>query len=304
MWLTLTLVVGMSILSEPISAAATVLSAPVLRDTTKTPGQSFSIDIKVASVEKMWGYDFFVYYNTTVLTATGAASYSPFTEKPMDPVINDTAGYVYVVFHMPMGERVGFSTVQPQSIVKMDFTVDAVGVSPLDISKPSLANVEGAAITHRTVDGLFANVEIDVHDVAVTGVTVSETTVPVGGSVTITVTIENTGDFDESFSVSVYYDSVLIGTPASVTLSAGATATKIFTWSTVGVAEKAYTITAEASTVSEEIDTANNVYAYGKVTVGGAGTDLTLYYIIAGVAVIAIALILLYRLRIRKPRTK
>ncbi|NVL92824.1 MAG: hypothetical protein HWN71_07285, partial [Desulfobacterales bacterium] len=46
---------------------------------TGTIGDTFSVNITVAEVDEMWGYQFVLGYDPTVVNATGFASYAPFT---------------------------------------------------------------------------------------------------------------------------------------------------------------------------------------------------------------------------------
>lgn len=108
---------------------------------------------------------------------------------------------------------------------------------------------------------------IEYHDVAVTSVTASPASARVGGPATITVGVENQGDYTETFDVIAYYDSTAIGTQTVSSLASGDSTTLTFTWDTAGVAEGTYTIKAVASTVAGETDTADNTYIDGTVQV-------------------------------------
>ena len=151
-------VVSMAIVSVPVYASTTVLAVepPIIIDIELTPNSAFSINITVANVEKLWVYQFMLYYNTTILTATDYGSYSPFTEKAFTQ-INDTAGWIFLAYSMPFGEKVGFSTVDPTPIARIDFTVDAYGRSSLDLRKSLLVTVDAEAIPHDVSDGYFDN---------------------------------------------------------------------------------------------------------------------------------------------------
>lgn len=147
---------ALTIVSVPVSALTAVIAAPVIVDTSLTPVSTFSVNITVTNVEKMWGYQFRLYYNTTILTATDYGSYSPFTvEKPSG--INDTAGLAGVSYSMQMGEKVGFSTVDPAPMAWIGFTVDAYGISSLDLRKSQLVTVDAEVIPHDVSDGYFGN---------------------------------------------------------------------------------------------------------------------------------------------------
>jgi len=106
-----------------------------------------------------------------------------------------------------------------------------------------------------------------VHDVAITSVTASPANVKVGDPVSISVTVVNQGDFSEIFNVTVYYGSAVIDTQVNVSLGAGSTTTVTFTWDTKDIATGTYTMSAEASVVPGEIDTADNVFIDGEVAV-------------------------------------
>jgi len=105
------------------------------------------------------------------------------------------------------------------------------------------------------------------HDIAVVSVTPSLTSVRVGELVNITVVVENKGTNNETFDVTVYYDSSTIKTETVTNLVAGTNTSLTFTWNTTDVREeiyatdrkdKAYTINATASTVPDETDTEDN----------------------------------------------
>src|SRR3972149_6643861 len=116
----LTLITSVAILAAPVSAQAqrAIIKAPVLLDTAKTPGSTFPIDITIDDVEKLWGYQFFLYYNTSVLTATSYDTYAPFTVK-QQASINDTAGWIFLAYSYPFGETVGFATEDDAPIAKI-----------------------------------------------------------------------------------------------------------------------------------------------------------------------------------------
>jgi hypothetical protein len=106
------------------------------------------------------------------------------------------------------------------------------------------------------------------HDVAITSVTPSTTQAYSGQIVNITVVAKNEGTpFNETFDVSAYYDSVLIGTLTVTDLAEGAEATLSFSWNTTDVAGGYYTISANASVVFGETDTADNPFIDGTIKV-------------------------------------
>jgi len=104
----------------------------------------------------------------------------------------------------------------------------------------------------------------ETHDIAVISVTPSPTLVEKGELVSITVVVENQGDQTETFSVTVYYDTTAIGTQSVTSLAAGANMSLTFVWDTTDAwvyikdGSTPFKITATASTVAGETDTADN----------------------------------------------
>jgi len=160
-----------------------------------------------------------------------------------------------------------------------------------------------------TRNNLFigAVVEIEppalLHDVAVTNVTVSRAEVTVGGSVTITVSVKNKGNFSETFDVSAYYGNTLISTKTSIALANGTDTTLTFTWDTTNVSEGTYTIKAQVPPVvgEREANKADNTYIDGTVTVQGTAGPNMIIYVAAGIVIIIVAAaIVLYFVKFRK----
>jgi len=144
-----------------------------------------------------------------------------------------------------------------------------------DTSSLALGNytikAEAPPVTGETdiADNTYTDgiVTLTVHDVAVVSVTANPTSVAVGQSVSISVTVENQGDYTESFSVTAKYDNNLIGTANVANLAKGASKTLTFTWNTAGVTLGLHTISVSASVISGETDTTDNTYTDGTVTV-------------------------------------
>jgi len=104
------------------------------------------------------------------------------------------------------------------------------------------------------------------HDVAVTNVTATPTTVTAGESVSIKVVVTNEGSETETFNVTVYSNNILIGTQTVANLAPGASKALTFTWDTTGC-YCYHCVKAVASAVPGEIDTGDNTRTYGWVKV-------------------------------------
>jgi hypothetical protein len=135
----------------------------------------------------------------------------------------------------------------------------------------TLFNFASEQYTQWHVEELSVDITVQepVHDVAVISVTPLFTSVFQGWPDPITVDVQNQGDFSETFTVSVYYGTNPVTTsPITVTgLAPGATQTLKFCWVTTKVPLNTYTITANASIVAGETDTADNTLSDGTVAI-------------------------------------
>lgn len=122
-----------------------------------------------------------------------------------------------------------------------------------------------------------ASSAIIAYDVAVTNVSPSVTRVNQGETISISVVVQNQGERNENFDVDCYANQTIVGSEAT-TLASGTSTTLTFLWLTTGVDYGNYAIMAEASVVSGEIDTVDNLYVDGEVTVtfpGDVNGDFT-----------------------------
>lgn len=139
------------------------------------------------------------------------------------------------------------------------------------------------------------------HDVAVTNVAVSKTVVNAGETVSIDVTVRNDGTESEDFSVTTYYGTNTIDTQQVDGLSPGSEETLTFSWDTTGVAEGDYQIKAIASTVEGEVDTNDNEFKDGTVTVNVVSEPFPTTLVIGGAigVIIILAVVVFYMRRKR-----
>jgi len=111
----------------------------------------FFVDIYVTDVTKMHGFQYIIYYDTTVLTAKDFWSYNPFALAAPSG-IDDVAGWVSVAFSSFMGDGTGFTGDTPA--VRIYFTVDnPVGTASPYFETVVMSDVYGDAITPIYVTG-------------------------------------------------------------------------------------------------------------------------------------------------------
>lgn len=205
--------------------------------TTALVNETFYIEITLAeTATEIWSYNFNLTYDTEVLTAANATSLDPFSTELFSE-INNTSGYVVMNYNISGGQ--GFSAAkEPKSIVRIEFSVDGVGRSALELADAETRDSLGNLVPHRIAHGSFSNF----HDIAVTDFSSSPLQLLVGGIVTTNVTVENQGDFSETFNVTLQYADIIIETRISISLDPGASETLTFTWDTAGAPAGVYSL--------------------------------------------------------------
>jgi parallel beta-helix repeat protein len=113
-------------------------------------------------------------------------------------------------------------------------------------------------------------VQTIIHDVAVSNITPSATSVNQTKTLSITVTVTNEGAATENFTLTIYYDNTMIGSRTIPTLTPGSSETLLFNWNTTRVTLGAHSLKAVATTVWGEIDVADNTLVTGPVYVNAA----------------------------------
>jgi hypothetical protein len=95
-------------------------------------------------------------------------------------------------------------------------------------------------------------------DIALSNITLSETIVGQGYSVPVNVTVQNQGDYNGPFNVTLYANTTAIDTFTNITLTSGSSRDITFSWNTTGFAYGNYTINGYAEPVLNETDTSDN----------------------------------------------
>ncbi|MGQ9641742.1 MAG: CARDB domain-containing protein [Candidatus Bathycorpusculaceae bacterium] len=106
-----------------------------------------------------------------------------------------------------------------------------------------------------------------IHDVAVLNVSPLKTLVYIGEVGVIYVVVKNEGTYVESFYVTAFYDSNVVGKLFVNGLEHGREMLLVFYWDTLNVTEGNYTLSAEASAVPGEVNIENNKLVDGVIWV-------------------------------------
>jgi len=261
-------------------------------------GEAFTVNVTVNDVTDLAVWEFQLYYLNTVLNCTNVSE-GPFLSQGGNTFFASLVNNTYNATHgrVLMGATLiglipgvngsgTLGTVTFQAKTSGDTLLHLTATSLLDSSEPPRN-----PITHTTIDGAVQVAGGAIHDIAVTNVTTSKTVVGQGYFSNVTVTLENQGDFEETFDVAVHYNETAITLPngknhTTTTLTSGNSTTITLTWNTTGVAKGNYTISAVADTVPDETDTDDNtleasteVYVTTPGDVDGDG-DVDIYDIV------------------------
>ena len=239
---------------------------PEVIDPLLVPPATFTINVTLDDVENMYGYEFNMSFDPTILTCTSLNVQEALNESNFDSLftVNNIKGFIWVrVSYYP--PAIPITTYSPVTLVILTFRVKGYGATPLDLHDTSLTDDLGGSIAHEVEDGFFQNFR---RNVAVIDIALSHTQVYPGWTVQINVTVKNKGDLNETFDVEAEYNGVLVGTLTATNLTPESEMTLSFNWSTSGLTPcQNYTISAEALAVPFETDLTDNVLVDGQVKV-------------------------------------
>jgi parallel beta-helix repeat protein len=113
-------------------------------------------------------------------------------------------------------------------------------------------------------------IHVGFHDMAVLNITTSHVLIGRGFNITVNITVENQGDYDETFDLIIYANTTIIAT-FNVTLSAESFTIMTFAWNTSDFAYGNYTINGEIVPVANETETQDNAFNTGIIKVSIPG---------------------------------
>jgi hypothetical protein len=223
------------------------------------------VNISISEVTDLCSWQAYIYYKNEILKATGYAegpllkSYGPtLFDGGYNNNYNETHGEIWMYcLRTWSGAGVNGSG----TLATVTFEAAMVGTTPLSLANTILGNSTAQRIPHTTADGL---VEVAGRDVAVTSIVPSKTIVGQGYTMNINVTVQNQGNYTETFNVTTYANTTILET-REITLESAVSTTLTFTWNTSGFVKGNYTLTAYAWPVQGEEDTSNNLMT-GTVT--------------------------------------
>jgi hypothetical protein len=243
---------------------------------TVSVGQSFSVDIDISSVSDLYGWEFYLGWNSSLLSFVGVNE-GPFLKSGGNTFFTyylNTTGEHVVVDCTLEGEISGVSGDGVLATVTLNTT--NVGECPLNLYDVSLISSSEQQIPSKGISGYGYFTSQQLHDVVVAQVTASPTTLIAGGIVNINVTVQDEGAFAEVFNVTANANSQAIGQQPAA-LDIGSSATLTFTWNTSNSEKGEYNISASFSLHSGEVNAGNSTgTANTPVTILVQGHDIAI----------------------------
>jgi hypothetical protein len=238
-------------------------------------GETFTVNITVAEVIDLCVWEFKLYYDNTILSCINATE-GPFLKVGGDTYFTSNITNTYNATHGRAHVGCTLTGIVPGVngngvLATIAFQINAKGETPLNLDGTKLWDSslpDPNPIGHNTIDG---TVHVGIHDIAITDVIPSKTIVGQGCPINITVTVENQGEFTETFNVTAYGNTTIINTLTNITLTSGNSTTITFPVNTTAVPYGNYTISTNATIVPNETDTANNTFEDGWIVVSVPG---------------------------------
>ena len=266
-----TFIYGNFVWKDAYAASSTTVSVSP-STVTASVGQNFTVNVTISGVYDLYGWQFRLNWTAGLIDIVNVTEGSFLklgggTYFYWD--VNATAGRMVADCTL-LGNVPGVSG--SGTLATITFNVKGVGESPLTLWDVALLNSLEQSMTTQVASGY--GYFTAAHDVAVTAVDVSPLTVLPWDTVYINVTVQNRGGYAESFNVTVYANSTVVGFQ-SVSLDVNVSAVLHFSWNTSGLGKGDYTISASASVVPGEVYTADNSFVAAEpVTILTQGHDV------------------------------
>lgn len=157
LWLSLTILLSFSAATVQVGAQTPVLSVKP-DDPAAGIGEKFTIKVYLAKVTDLYGFQFKLGYNTSILDIV-QVDIKSFLKEPTYTVadeMNETEGW-YSLAVTSLAEPPGKSG--SGTLATITFKVTGLGNCTLDLYDDILVNSKAEEISHRTIDGEFTTSE-------------------------------------------------------------------------------------------------------------------------------------------------
>jgi len=163
-------------------------------------GEPFTIDVAIANISELFGYQFQLSFDPGVLKCLGVALgdfFPPFPRSFTVIQVNNTIGFILfaAVLMPPETAKSGSGT-----LATVTFNVTTSGSSLLDLYDTKLGDIEAKPIAHETIDGYFESTQLRTFPILVGGTTFNVSTVS-NSSITSFEFNQSEGTWEISFYV-------------------------------------------------------------------------------------------------------
>jgi hypothetical protein len=250
-----------------------IRALPELSDTHV--GLTFTVSVKITDPEDLFGFDFQLHWNSTLVDYVSHSVYMPVEDywwgvlySPVTVIgddVNETAGTHWMAAKSTSAtpfERDG-------TVFNMTFQAIGNGTCYFEILSSNLTKNDDSPIVHKIVDGMV-EIAPGIHDMAITDASPTGTVIGQGQMAQITVTLANEGTFPETFNVTAYANGTAIDT-TQISLSALNSTLVTLGWDTTGWTKGNYSISVNVTIVAGETDTLDNAMIDGYIFITIAG---------------------------------
>ena len=143
-----------------------LIEPPSIIDESLTPCNNITLTVQVSDVTNLYGYEFEIYYRSTVLIAMEVLRPPGHFLEPTDPYgqfvakweirndFNATHGRIWLGFTLlaPETARSGSGT-----LVEITFHIESISSTPIALKDTKLADNTGSPIVHDAENGYFSN---------------------------------------------------------------------------------------------------------------------------------------------------
>jgi hypothetical protein len=263
---------------EPNSPSSQIVELSIMPAAVSVGiGRNFTVDIAVNNITDLCSWKLKLFYLSTVLNCTGAVE-DNFLRLGGDTlfVVSDKPGYNATHGMIRLGSSL-IGAVRGVSgsgtLASINFQALALGNTSMAMPDKVMLNSQLQDITHSMVSG-FVQVKESMHDIAVSSVVSNKSIVGQNCNANITVTVENQGDFNETFNVAMSCNSSIAGMQRVKDLAPDSTMTLRFVWNTTGASKGYYTISGTTDNVTGERDLADNTIASANMVYVGVPGDV------------------------------
>ena len=266
------------------SAQSTYLSIQPQGSRIWGADETFHINVVVTDVVDLYGWQFALYYDPSLLNGTSITEGSflkshgtSYFFNSLDDNYNSTYGRITGGCTL-LGNISGATG--NGVLATVTFKTKSLGNGLMRLFETRLGDSRSRMIPHAVEDGAVEVVK-PVHDVAVRNVTLSRSEVAEGRSVGVFVLAANQGNRSEDFNVNLYANDSLVVSEPVVNLAAGAVRNLTLIWNTTGATtNSSYQIKAAATQVPEETELGNNVFVDGFLRVTQRNHDVAVDHVI------------------------